>query len=41
MAGQACRCMGNRIAAEQYYKKVKDTDILEDFGIVMNKKKML
>ena len=31
----------NGKTAEQYYKKVKDTDILEDFGIVMNKKKML
>ncbi len=39
MAGQACRCMGNRIAAEQYYKKVKDSDVLEEFGITLGKKR--
>ena len=39
MAGQACRCMGNRIAAEQYYKKVSDGAILEAFGIAVGKKK--
>lgn len=39
MAGQACGCMGNRIAAEQYYRKVKDTEILRDFGITLAKKK--
>ena len=41
MAGQACRCMGNRIAADQYYKKVSDGAILEAFGIAIGKKKML
>ena len=39
MAGQACRCMGNRIAAEQYYKKVKDSEVLEAFGITLSKKR--
>ena len=39
MAGQACRCMGNRIAADQYYKKVKDNDVLKDFGIQLSKKR--
>lgn len=41
MAGQACKCMGNRIAAEQYYKKVKDTEVLKEFGITLGKKKSL
>lgn len=39
MAGQACRCMGNRIAADQYYKKVKDSEVLEEFGITLGKKR--
>ncbi|MBQ2287693.1 MAG: hypothetical protein II251_03135 [Lachnospiraceae bacterium] len=38
MAGQACKCMGNRIAERQYYKKVKDTDRLKEFGILPGKK---
>lgn len=39
MAGKACGCMGNRIAADQYYRKVKDMEILSDFGITLTKKK--
>ena len=38
MAGMACKCMGNRIAEMQYYKKVKDSDILKEFGISFGKK---
>ena len=38
MAGQACKCMGNRIAENHYYKKVKDLNILKEFGISSGKK---
>ena len=40
MAGRACACMGNGVAAEQYYRKVKDRDILKEFEISIGKKKL-
>lgn len=33
MAGRACACMGNPVAARQYYKKVKNPEVLSAFGI--------
>lgn len=39
MAGKACSCMGNPMAAENYYRKVKDTELLKTFGISLGKKK--
>lgn len=39
MAGKACGCMGNPMAAEHYYRKVKDTELLSTFGISLGKKK--
>lgn len=41
MAGQACACMGNPVAAEGYYRKVKDPEILKAFEIKLNKKKFI
>lgn len=41
MAGRACACMGNPVAAEGYYRKVKDPEILKDFEIKLNKKKFI
>ncbi len=33
MAGRACACMGNPIAARQYYKRVKDPEVLAAYSI--------
>ena len=41
MAGRACACMGNSAAADMYYRKVKDSDILKAFGISLSKKRLL
>lgn len=41
MAGKACACMGNPAAADMYYRKVKDPDILKEFGISLSKKRLL
>ena len=41
MAGRACACMGNPAAADMYYRKVKDSDILKAFGISLSKKRLL
>lgn len=41
MAGRACACMGNPMAADQYYRKVKNRDVLKAFGISPGKKKLL
>ena len=41
MAGRACACMGNPVAAERYYQKVKDPEILKAFEIQLSKKKFI
>jgi tetratricopeptide (TPR) repeat protein len=41
MAGKACACMGNPIAAAQYYRKVSDPDTLKAFEIKLTKKKRI
>ncbi len=41
MAGRACACMGNPVAAERYYQKVKDPEILKAFEIRLGKKKFI
>lgn len=33
MAGRACACMGNTVAARQYYKRVRDPQILAAYGV--------
>ena len=41
MAGRACACMGNPVAAESYYRKVRDPEVLKAFEIKLNKKKFI
>lgn len=41
LAGRACAYMGNPVAADSYYRKVKDADILGAFGISVGKKRLL
>lgn len=39
MAGKACMCMGNPAAAEQYYRQVKEPELLGKFEITLNRRK--
>lgn len=39
MAGKACMCMGNPVAAETYYRQVKTPEILKAFGITLSRRK--
>ncbi len=41
MAGRACACMGNPVAAEGYYRKVKDPEILKTFEIKIGRRKFI
>lgn len=41
MAGRACACMGNPMAAERYYREVKEPEILKAFEIKLSKKKFI
>lgn len=41
MAGRACACMGNPVAAERYYREVKEPGILKAFEIKLSKKKFI
>ncbi len=38
MAGRACVCMGNPVAARQYYKRVSDPEILAAYGVNIERK---
>lgn len=39
MAGRACVCMGNSVAANQYYRRVKDASVLKEFEITLSRKR--
>ena len=40
-AGKACACMGNPVAADSYYRKVKDPEVLKAFEVRLSKKKFI
>ncbi len=40
-AGRACACMGNPVAADSYYRKVKNPEVLKAFEIRLGKKKFI
>ena len=41
MAGRACACMGSEIAANQYYRKVKDKKLLKEFEVTLSRRKFI
>ena len=41
MAGKACACMGSEIAANQYYRKVKDKALLKEYAVTLSRRKFI